>query len=328
MDSQILFAAEQLGVFNQLDANPMADAELAEAIRIPEDSARRLLTALCALELVQKTPDARYANAPQASERLVSGKPGYMGGMFRHLREDLYPVWQHFCHALVEGRSQWERAFPGVPASHERVHENPHALREFMGGMHAISYGPAAEFAQIASELDQVNTIVDIGGATGAFLIALARAHPRLKGIVFDLPQVQPVADDYLRESGVSDRIRFQPGDFWEDDLPAGCDAYCLGFILHDWDDLGQRLLLQKVARFCPRNGLLILGEYLLNDARTGPLWVARSDLNMLAAARGRERTAGEYREWVGQSGFDLENIYLTSGGKNFLIFRRNAKAS
>jgi hypothetical protein len=64
-------------------------------------------------------------------------------------------------------------------------------------------------------------------------------------------------------------------------------------------------------------------GEYVLNDDKTGPRFVARSDPNMLVAARGREWTAAEYGAWVHTCGFTLQGIYQTSTGKHFLIARR-----
>jgi hypothetical protein len=64
-------------------------------------------------------------------------------------------------------------------------------------------------------------------------------------------------------------------------------------------------------------------GEYVLNNDKTGPRFVARSDPNMLVAARGREWTAAEYGAWVHTCGFTLQGIYQTSTGKHFLIARR-----
>jgi acetylserotonin N-methyltransferase len=324
MDSQVLLTAEELGVFDVLDAGPGTAAAVAEATGLPEDSADRLLVALCALRLLRKEADGRYANGPEASEKLVRGKPGYIGAMFHHVRDVLYPAWNYCKEALQEGRAQWERAFPGGPPPNEDLYSNPPALRAFMEGMHAITYTAAAEFASRAEEqLGKVGSIIDAGGASGAFLIAVAERFPGLQGTVLDLPPVRPIAEGFIREAGLSDRLSFEAGDFWEDPLPAGADAYSLGFILHDWDRAGGDLILGKLAEAAPAGALLILGEYLLNDEKDGPLHVARQDLNMLISARGRERSASEYAAWVREFGFELEEIFLTDGGKNFMTARK-----
>ncbi|HEV2148091.1 MAG TPA: methyltransferase [Longimicrobiaceae bacterium] len=323
MDSQALLTAEELGVFDVLDAGPRTAGEVAEGTGLPQESAERLLVALCALRLVRKAPDGRYVNGPEASEKLVRGKPGYAGAMFHHVRDVLYPAWNYCKEALQEGRAQWELAFPGGPPPTEDQYSNPPALRAFMEGMHTITYAPAAEFASRAEELREVRSVVDVGGASGAFLIALAEQFPELRGVVFDLPQVQPIAEDFIRRAGFSDRLRFQSGDFWNDPLPEGADAYSMGFILHDWDREGGSKLLRKISEAAPEGALLILGEYLLNDDKTGPLQVARQSMNMLVTAQGMERSAPEYGEWIREFGFELEKIHLTSSAKNFMVARK-----
>lgn len=93
MDAQILLTAEEIGIFDCLDGGPRSAAEVGAATGLPAASAARLLTALCALGIVEKQPDGRFDNGPEAAEQLVTGKPGYIGAMFRHVREDLFPVW-------------------------------------------------------------------------------------------------------------------------------------------------------------------------------------------------------------------------------------------
>lgn len=189
--------------------------------------------------------------------------------------------------------------------------------------MHAITHRTAVELAGRAPELREVGTLVDVGGASGAFVIGLAQELPDLRGVVFDLPPVKPIAEDFFHHYRLDNRLRFQAGDFWKDPLPAGADAYALGFILHDWDELGGSILLDKIACASRPGGLLLVGEFLLDDNRTGPLFVARQDLNMLLAARGRERSAEEYRNWLRKHSFALESIYGTSNGKNYMVARK-----
>lgn len=323
MDAQVLLTAEKMGVFEVLAAPGGTVQEVAAAAGISDDAARRLLTALCALELVEKKADSGFVNTSEAEERLVRGRPGYIGHMFEHVREDLYPLWQHFDCALVEGEAQWARISDGETPRNEELFEDPERLRAFMKGMHAITYKAAREFASEAPELGDIDHIVDVGGASGAFLIALAEAFPHLEGTVYDLPHVRPIAEDYIARDDLAERLRFHAGNFWEEPLPEGADAYALGFILHDWDTSDGSTLLRKVQKALRPGGWLIIGEYLLNEEKTGPLHVARQDLNMLVAARGRERSAPEYAAWIERFGFELERIQPTAHGKHFLLARQ-----
>jgi hypothetical protein len=323
MDAQVLLSAEERGVFESLASGPRYMAEVAEDTGLPEGSTARLLAALCALDIVQRHPDGRFANGPEAAEQLVRSSPGYIGALFHHVKHVLYPTWQYFTEALEKQAPQWERALGEEALTEGAPHANPQAHRKFVEGMHAISYEAAVEFASYAAELQDVGSVVDVGGASGAFVIALAERFPALRGTVLDLPLVKPMAEAFLRQHQVSDRVNFHAADFWEDPIPPGADAYALGFILHDWGTEGGSLLLQKIADAAPAGGLLIIGEYVLNNDKTGPLFVVRSDLNMLVVAQGRERTALEYSEWIHRFGFALQQIYQTSKGKHFLIARR-----
>ena len=331
MHAQMLLTAEEMGVFDRLGESPCTVDELAEATELPVDSAQRLLTGLCALDLVQRRPDGRYANSPEASKQLVSTEPGYIGNMFDHVREVLYPSWGNLKEALLaNGQSDQQEAEQSpspdegvedvVPS--EEVYSDDQSLQSFMEGMHAITYEAGRKFAAQAPELREVEHIVDVGGASGALLIALAQQFPSLQGTVLDLDPVRTIAEQHISEQDLSDRLSFQAADFFNDPLPSGCDAYSLGFILHDWDHQTGSYLLEKIAGAIRPGGLLIIGESLLDDDRTGPLHVARNNLNMMVVARGRERTAREYSDWISEFGFELERIQPTEE-KDFLIARR-----
>lgn len=328
MHAQMLLTAEELGVFDRLDEQPCTSKELAESVGLSHDSARRLLTGLSALELVEREADGCYVNSAEAAAQLVSGKPGYIGHMFDHVREVLYPAWGDLKEALLENEQREPEGLPGrrPPAEGEQpsadVYRDEQSLRSFMEGMHTITYEAGQKFAAHAPELQEVEHIVDIGGASGAFLIALAQEHPHLKGTVLDLPEVQPIAEEHFQAQHLEGRLSFEARDFFHDPLPAGHDAYSLGFILHDWDEEAGSHLLEKISEAIRANGLLIIGESLLDADRAGPLHVARNDLNMMVVAQGRERTAREYEAWIGEYGFDLERIQPTEE-KDFLIARR-----
>jgi hypothetical protein len=70
-------------------------------------------------------------------------------------------------------------------------------------------------------------------------------ANPGAQGILLDLPQV------IANAGGVaSERLRLQPGDFFNDTLPRA-DAYLLSNVIHNWaDDRAVALLRMFAAPF------------------------------------------------------------------------------
>jgi methylase of polypeptide subunit release factors len=76
-------------------------------------------------------------------------------------------------------------------------------------------------------------TFADIGTAEGCLPVQVARAHPHLSGIGVDLPLLAPIFEAYVHAAGLSERLRFQAGDFFTDPMPQA-DVLVMGHILHD----------------------------------------------------------------------------------------------
>ena len=82
-------------------------------------------------------------------------------------------------------------------------------------------------------------------------------------------------------------------------------------------------MILDKVASAARPGTTLIVGEHLLAEQRTAPLFAVRQDVNMLVSARGRERSESEYRTWIGRHGFALQRTYPAPYGKHFMVAQR-----
>jgi hypothetical protein len=320
-DAQAVLTAHDRGVFDALGDGPATGAAVAARVHLPVCSCERLLTFLVALELLQRLPDGRYANGAKAQAQLVSSSRAYIGNLLPYVRNVLYTAWGRL-DAALESLSPQCYGTDGTN-QHETLFEDSQRLRDFLAGMHAITYQSASVVAVASPELRALKTVVDVGGASGAFLIALAERCPAQRGLVFDLPPVVAVAQEYIEAAGMADRIATHAGDFWEDSLPAGADGYALGFILHDWDDEGGDQILDKIATAAGRRATLVVGEHLLAEDRTAPLFAVRQNLNMLVSARGRERSESEYRDWIRRHGFALKRTYTATYGKHYMVAER-----
>ncbi len=127
---------------------------------------------------------------------------------------------------------------------------------------------------------------MDIGGAQGGLPVAVALAHPHLAGGNFDLPGVGPVFEKYVARHGLSDRLRFHPGDFFKDPIPSA-DVLVMGHILHDWDMEEKRVLIGKAYDALPEGGSLIVYEALIDDERRENTLGLLMSLNMLIETPG-----------------------------------------
>ncbi|MFW6324612.1 MAG: methyltransferase family protein, partial [Desulfovibrionales bacterium] len=204
MDAQMLMTAEELGVFTLLDKHPLSAFHIARELDLDEDKLERLLHALCSLRILKKGSGGQFCNGPEASKHLVRGRSGYIGSMFRHLREDLYPKWGQFAQIIQPNRT----------GSRSRAND---PVQEFMDGMFEITYHAGREFAEKTPEISEVDHAVDVGGASGALLIAMAEKNDGLRGTVCDLSHVRELAENNFQRHGLQHRLDFQVTDFFRD---------------------------------------------------------------------------------------------------------------
>lgn len=153
-------------------------------------------------------------------------------------------------------------------------------------------------------------------GGDGSLLIAILTAHPKMKGILLDLPEVAVKAKQKISEAGLrlSGRGKIVAGDAF-DSVPSGADAYILSRVINSFDDKRAIAILQSCHRAIQDEGKLLLLERVVPDrvehslAAQGP---AMSELNLMVIGGGRERTAMEHTALLGAAGFTLMKIFPT----------------
>jgi hypothetical protein len=102
------------------------------------------------------------------------------------------------------------------------------------------------------------------------------------------------------------------PGSFFES-VPAGGDAYLLKSIIHDWDD-EQSTAILRACRQAVDGGTLLVVERLIGDPNEDPA-AKFSDLTMLVAPGGQERSVEEFGALFAAAGFELAGVTETSSG-------------
>src|SRR5205085_1318570 len=199
------------------------------------------------------------------------------------------------------------------------LYNDPARLRQFAQAMTGISMGAAEAIAQ-KFPWARYRTFVDIGCAQGCVPVQVALAHQHMTGGGFDLPQMRPIFEDYARSAGLSDRLRFTPGDFFKDPLPHA-DVLAMGRILHDWDLDQKKALLAKVHGALPEGGALIVYESLIDDDRSASIFGLLMSLNMLIETRGGfDFTGADCMRWMKEAGFRETWVEHLSGADSMVV--------
>ena len=76
----------------------------------------------------------------------------------------------------------------------------------FTAAQHAGSQAAARVLAE-RTPLGGARRMLDVGGGSGAFSIALCTRNPRLRATILDFPAVVDVARTYRHESGLGARL-------------------------------------------------------------------------------------------------------------------------
>lgn len=306
--SELLTAAvAHFNLYGALADGPRSLGELRQALGLAERPALVLTTALRAMGLLLVDEQEKLIPSPMAFEHLMPGcdfdVSGYLGlaaespgvlAMVERLRTN---------RPAGVGADEQGAAFifrDGVESAMERE-ASARALTMALAGR-------ANNVAPVLARnvpLDQARMLLDVGGGTGIYSVAYLQAYPQLHAIIWDRPEVLKVARELAEESGVLDRIRFEPGDMFADPVPTGVDAVLLSNILHDWDVPECRTLLTRLADALTPGGRLLIHDVFLNDALDGPLAIALYSASLFTLTEGRAYSAAEYRSWLIEAGLE-----------------------
>ena len=315
--SKTLLSAVEMGVFTELARGPEPFDSLSARLGLHPRSARDFLDALVALGFLHRNADL-YANAPDTDLFLDRRKPSYVGGILEMANNRLYPFWGHLTEALRTGLPQSE-AKSGGAGMFETLYADPARLKEFLNAMTGVSHGANMAIARAFSWTDY-KTFVDIGTAQGDLAVQIAAANPHLQGIGFDLPEVAPIFEEYAAQCGVTDRLAFQPGDFFKQPMPKA-DVVLMGHILHDWDLPTKKMLIQKAFEALPPGGALVVYEAIIDDDRSQNAFGLMMSLNMLVETPGGfDYTGRDCSTWMKEAGFASTRVEHLVGPDSMVI--------
>jgi hypothetical protein len=316
--SKTLLSAVELGVFTALGEAPLDAEALRVRLGLHPRAMRDFLDALVALGMLERGPDGRYANTAETGLYLDRARETYIGGLLEMMNQRLYGFWGGLTEALRTGQPQNEaKTTGGDPFA--ALYADRDRLEQFLRSMTGVSLLAARAIAAHFPWKD-FKSVVDVGTAQGCLPVQLARTHPHLACIGFDLPPVRPVFERYVAEHGLTDRVRFEPGSFFDDALPAA-DVVVMGHILHDWDLPTKRMLLGKAHAALPAGGAVLVYDLVIDDERRRNAAGLLMSLNMLIETPGGfDYTGADCIAWMREAGFAEARVESLPGDHAMVI--------
>lgn len=216
--------AAELGIADLLSGGPRTPADLARECGVLEHPLYRMLRALAGEGVFAEDNDGRFALTPMA-ELLCTDHPRSLRDWAIYLADLPYRSSMEMLHSLKTGESAFRRTF-GAPVFDYLLAHPKYATKLFRA-MSSISAARIAGLLE-AYDFSGITKLVDVGGAHGAMVSAIAKRYPSVRCTCFDLPSAEQGALKTFRDSGVAERCDFVGGDFF-DDFPAGADV-CISF--------------------------------------------------------------------------------------------------
>lgn len=306
MAAKTVAAAIEVGVVDLLAEQPQTDEQLERRAQVHGPSLRRLLRCLTGLGLVARPAPDRHA-LTEVGRLLLPGVPGSQRALVQaRCGPEFWQAWGELTPSIGTGTTAWELAHGMSWLAYYTRHPDQWATFNRHMSQHTREAAPAIA---AATDYSRFRTVVDLGGGDGTLIAEILHAHHGVRGTVFDLPEVVARAPAVLTAAEVVDRSEVVAGDFFAS-VPAGADAYLMKFVLHDWNDERAVAILRHChAAMAPEGRALIVERLLPDDVGHADVPDLLSDMLMMVATGGQERTERDYHNLLAMAGFAVEAV-------------------
>ncbi len=308
MASKHLFAANDLGLFEALAAEPGTLPELAEKTGVPSRTLGIIAAAMVGLGLLVQE-DNRYRNS-EAAATFLAGRPGPdLRPALRFFDQITYPDWQRFAEVV--------RTDQGRPRFGQFT---PEQQKIFSAGVEAFSAMGAAALAR-TYDFGRHHRVLDVAGGTGSYLLAVLRRYDALQGTLFELPGPCAVARQKLANLPEQSRIAVVEGDLFKDPLPDGHDALIVANTVHVLSAAHNIALLRKMRGHVREGARLLLVDLWTDPGHAQPpAATLMSGTFLLTSGEGQTYSEQEAEEWLGQTGWRKHERQPLAGPSSLIV--------
>ena len=307
MAAKHLFVANEIGLFDKLALGPATLDQLAEFTRIARPRVRILADALVALGFVERQGH-QYQNGPVAAAFLSGAGPADLRPALRFLNHHSYPLWTKLEETVRTGQRQGTMELSG---EQQRI---------FSEGVEAIQAVPAMALPTVY-DFSRHRRVLDLGGGTGSWLIALLRHYPDLEGTLFELPSAAAVARQRLAGDPSAPRAQVVAGDFFKDASPNGHDVVLMANVIHLFSAAHNLELLRRTRAQVPDGARLLLADFWTDATHTQPPFAAlMAGEFFVVTGEGDVYSEEEGRGWLQESGWRVMERRPLAGPVSLLV--------
>ena len=322
--SKILLTAVNFELFTFLSQNGSMSGSAIKSVLKLNCTDRHLfdfLDVLTSFGFLNRTgllEKAEYSNNVDVDTFLDKNKPSYIGGILEMMNNRLYGFWGNLDEALITGKAQNEVS-KGEKPIFEILYSDSKLLEGFINAMTGMQVGNFMALAQ-TFDFSKYNSFLDAGGSGGILSLMVAKSNSHMKCQTYDLPPVEPIAQETIRKFQLENQVKAISGDFFKEELPKA-DVIAMGNILHDWNEENKLKLIQKAYDALPDGGAFIAIEAVIDNERKQNTFGMMMSLNMLIeTADGFDYTFDDFNRWTKKVGFKSSILMPLTGPSSAAI--------
>ena len=308
MRAKHLFAASELGIFEALANGSKSLVDLARELKLPPRTTRIIVDAVTAMGFLERQGDL-YGNS-EVAQAYLSGRG----------RNDLRPFMRFFNRLSYR---RWVTLEDSVRLGRGASGEfkfTPDEQKIFSEGVAAITAGQAAALPQVY-DFSPHRRLLDLGGGTGSFLLAIAQHYPHLQSTLFEFPAAASVAREKLRGTQLANRVTILEGNFLADSLPANHDVFLVANVVHVLLPEQNLDFLRRAREVASPKARILLLDFWTNATHTDPLFAALMAGEFLViAGNGDVYSVEEGRSWLEQTGWHFVEHRPLIGSSSLVV--------
>lgn len=293
-------ASLELGIFESLNDEPASAEVLAQRLGFQERALKALLPVLGHMGFLNDYNGAWQLTA-MARNYMLEESPFCWSGVFK--REGRMLTRHKLLLEAITGKREKHEGRDRPAESWESGQVDMAMAREITAFMHSHSMAAAVGMTRSA-DFSAINRVLDVGGGSGCFAIALAQAQPDIRCTVLELPAICKLAEEYIADAGVADRVDTTTVDMFREAWPTGYDAHFFSNIFHDWSFETCRQLAKCSFDALSPGGKILLHEMLLHDSGKAPYPAIAFSLLMAIGTMGQQFTLPQLKEILESAGY------------------------
>jgi caffeic acid 3-O-methyltransferase len=340
--SQALNAFVKMGVPNIIGDCSMRIAEIADVLeknqaddhsprKIHRDGLLRIMRLLTAKGILYETDDNTFGltNVGALLQTNVPGQQSLAPTILHWMEAPLWNAWAELPDYIAGNNAQqkdnYEEKLPfekanGISSDDYYCTDNAASLQHANDFVRYISEG---EERSVLTGVDwdtlSGKTVLDIGGHQGKIMTLIAKKHPDIKCICFDLPEV-------INSATAPDGVELVGGNIFDSSSLPPCDYIFMKHFLDKvmWTEEQTVQILASSRDAIPQDGKIIVAEAVLPDDAANASGTNRLHLSIdvlfLLVGRDAARTETEWKVLAKKAGLVIDTINPTKSPSCYII--------